>query len=326
MKHRSKMVYLLIPLILTMVALFLLSAVKILESLLLPKIDVPDQMVTRTIVRDGISYYPRQDITVILFVGTDEDGPVLDSGSYNNKASADMLTLLILDDTNESCTILSIDRDTMTDVPTLGLRGESAGTVYSQIATSHNYGSGMEDSCENTKKAVSNLFYGLAVDYCFCMGMGGIQMLNDAVGGVEVTIQEDFSAVDPTLVQGQTLRLNGEQAYHYVRSRMGVGSQLNTSRMDRQREYMQSFVHSLRESYHHDPMFLTELWEELSAYVVTDCSTMSLNHLVSQYIDYELVRSLTPAGESVKGQKYQEFHVDSEALDSLIIELFYSPK
>ncbi len=326
MKHRSKAVYLLIPLLLIMVALFLLSGVKLLESVLLPSVNVPEQIATRTIVKDGISYYPRQDITVILLIGTDESGPVLNSGSYNNKASADMVSLLVLDSSIQTCTLVSLDRDTMMDIPVLGLKGKYAGSVYAQLATSHNYGSGLEDSCENTKKAVSDFLYGLTVDYCFCMSMGGIRVLNDAVGGVEVTVREDFSAVDPTLVMGETLRLSGDQAYHYVHSRMGVGSQLNTSRMSRQKEYMTGFVYALRESYHKDPLFLTDLWDEISPYVVTDCSTVSLNHLVTQYIDYDLVRTLSPRGESIQGEKYQEFYADPEALSSLIIELFYQVK
>ncbi len=326
MKIRSKAAYLLIPAILIMVGVFLFSGVKFMEALLLPKVDVPSQFTSRTIVRNGVAYYPRQDITVILLIGTDEDGPVLDSGSYNNKGSADMISLLVLDDSTENCTLLSIDRDTMTNIPVLGLRGEPAGTVYAQLATSHNYGSGMEDSCENTKKAVSDYLYGLTIDYCFCMSMGGIQMLNDAVGGVVVTVQDDFSEVDSTLVKGQTLRLNGEQAYHYVHSRMGVGSQLNSSRMERQKEYMQNFVHSLREAYDKDSLFLAELWEKISPYVVTDCSVSGLNHLISEYIDYEMTVSVSPRGESVAGKKFQEFYPDPDALDDLIIQLFYKQK
>jgi hypothetical protein len=35
---------------------------------------------------------------------------------------------------------------------------------------------------------------------------------------------------------------------------------------------------------------------------------------------------VSPIGENVKGKEYYEFHVDEDALDSLILELFYSPK
>ena len=85
MRQRARYTYLLIPFILLMVCLFLFSAVKLLESALLPKIDVGEQVKSRTIVRDGISYYPRQDIKVILLIGTDTNGSVQSSGSYNKE-------------------------------------------------------------------------------------------------------------------------------------------------------------------------------------------------------------------------------------------------
>lgn len=326
MKHSSKHAYLLIPVILLMVALFLFSGVKLLESVLLPKVDVQEQFVTRTIVREGISYYPRLDISVVLLIGTDIDGKVQSSGSYNNKASADMVALLVFDEAKEEFYVLSLNRDTMMDIPVLGLNGRQAGTVYSQLATSHNYGSGLADSCENTRKAVSDFLYGLTIDHYFCMNMDGIGILNDSVGGVEVQIHEDFSAVDPSLKQGSTMILNGEQAYSFVRSRSGVGSQLNTSRMERQRQYMEGFVDSLRESLSLDEMFFAELWKNISDYAVTDCSTVVLNSLASDYADYRFAGSLTPEGENVLGEKYYEFYADEKLLDELILKLFYHEK
>lgn len=324
MKYRSTGMFMLIIAILLMVALFLFSCVKLLESTLLPKVDVQEQFQTRTIVRDGVSYYPRQDINVVLLIGTDTDGKIQDSGSYNNKSSADMVALLVFDEDREEFYVLSLNRDTMLDIPVLGLNGRQAGSVYAQLATSHNYGSGMSDSCENTRKAVSDFLYGLTIDHYFCMNMDGIGILNDSVGGVEVEIQDDFSQVDPSLVQGSTMVLNGEQAYSFVRSRASmVGSKLNVSRMDRQRQYMEGFVDSLRESLTLDEMFFAELWKNISDYAVTDCSTVVLNSLASDYADYRFAGSLTPEGENVLGEKYYEFYADEKLLDELILKLFY---
>lgn len=326
MKHRSKTAYLLIPVILVMVALFLLSGVKLLESILLPKLNVQEQLATRTIVRDGVSYYPRQDIQVILLVGTDVDGKIESSGSYNNKASADMVALLVFDEATEEFRVLNLNRDTMMDIPILGLNGRQAGTVYAQLATSHNYGTGLVDSCENTCEAVSEFLYGLNIDHYFCMNMDGIAILNDSVGGVEVRIEEDFSKIDPTLVQGSTMVLNGEQAYSFVRSRAGVGSQLNLSRMDRQRQYMEGFTKSLQTALSNDDLFFTKLWDDISCYAQTDCSAVVLNRLASEYGTYRFAGSLTPTGENILGEKYYEFYADEAQLDKLILELFYQEK
>ncbi len=326
MKHRSKAVYLLIPLILALVALFLLSVVKLLESALLPKVDVSEQVVSRTIVRDGVSYYPRQDIQVVLLTGTDVDGKLESSDSYNNKASADMVALLIFDEATEEFRVMTLNRDTMMDIPVLGLNGRPAGTVYAQLATSHNYGSGLRDSCENTRKAVSDFLYGLTIDHYFCMNMDGIGILNDSVGGVEVRIDEDFSEVDSSLKQGTTMVLNGEQAYSFVRSRAGVGSQLNVSRMERQKQYMKGFVTSLQDTISSNELFFAELWEDISDFSQTDCSTVVLNRLATEYGHYRFAGVISPEGENVLGDKYYEFYVDEAQLDKLILELFYKEK
>ena len=43
-----------------------------------------DTFVSKTITRNGVDYFPRQDITVFLMMGIDQTGPVKSSDSYNN--------------------------------------------------------------------------------------------------------------------------------------------------------------------------------------------------------------------------------------------------
>lgn len=326
MTQKSRHVLLFMIAILLLAALLVFSAAQILEALLTTSQTEQPLQASKTIVRNGLEYFPRQDITVILLIGTDREGKAESSGSYNNKASADMVALLIFDETAKECTLLTVNRDTMMDIPILGLNSEPAGTTYAQLATSHNYGSGLDDSCENTKKAVSDFFYGLTIDYYFSLGMDGIRLLNDAVGGVEVTIEDDFSAVDPSLKQGSTIVLNGDQALSFVRSRMNVGTQLNLSRMARQEQYMEGFVAALHDNLDANALFMNDLWTQLSEYMITDCSTTVLNRLASDYSDYVFVRTVSPEGENIMGEKYYEFYVDEEKLDALILELFYELK
>lgn len=329
MKKRQKSPLVFIAVILLIAGVFVFSTVKVLESTMLsrnPVSSATEETRSKTLVRDGKEYFPRQDISVVLLIGTDVEGKAENSGSYNNKASADMVALMIFDESTKECSVLSLNRDTMMDIPVLGIGGKNAGSVYAQLATSHNYGSGLADSCENTKKAVSDFLYGLSIDYYFSMTMDGIGILNDGVGGVEVTVTDDFSEVSPDLPMGETIRLRGEQAYTYVRSRMNVGSQLNISRMDRQRQYMEGFMNSLSSSLDNNSTFFTDLWTQLSGYVVTDCTPVVMNQLATRYKDYHFVGSLTPDGENRLGEVYYEFHPDAEALDRLILEMFYQEK
>lgn len=312
-------------LILILLLGFMISGLQILESTVLQNGAVQDSTDRKTIIRDGIEYFPRQDITVLLVMGIDQFGPMQDSGYYRNEGSADMVMLMIFDEKNKDCSILYLNRDTMLEMPILGMDGQQAGTTYAQLAMSHTYGNGLESSCENTKKAVSDFLYGLQIDYYVSMNMNAISMINDAVGGVTVTVTDDFSEVDPTIPMGK-VTLKGQQAINYVQTRKGVGDQLNLSRIERQKDYIRGFTEAFRGVTERDAGFMAKTYEEMSSYVISDCSLNTISGLMSRFADFEICQIVSPVGENVKGKEYYEFHVDEDALDSLILELFYSPK
>lgn len=323
-KGLSRGLFLVITLLLVFVALY--SGLQILESAVLQTDGGGETGSGKTVTRNGIEYYPRQDITVVMLLGIDNQGPVKESESYDNPGAADMITLMIFDRKTEKCDLLVFNRDTMVEMPVIGLTGKPAGTYYGQLALSHTFGSGLEDSCVNTRTTVSNLLLGAPIDYYFAMNMDGIGILNDAVGGVEVTIEDDFSLVDPTLVMGQTIRLNGRQAVNFVRTRHNVGDQLNLSRMERHKAYMRGFATALKEKLEGDPLFASQLLEQVSDYTVTDCTGTVLNRLASDFGDYELGQILTPEGGNVLGEEYYEYRLDAEKLEQLALALFFEPK
>lgn len=303
----------------------IIGGLRILESTVFYQEPEELPVTSKTITRNGTKYYPRQDITVVMVLGIDETGPVVSSGSYRNTGEADAVILLVLDETNETYTILSLNRDTMLKMPVLGLGGKQAGTFYGQLALAHTYGEGLEDSCENTRNTVSDLLYGINIDYYVSMNMDAIAIINDAVGGVTVNVTDDFSQVDPSITMGE-MKLTGEQALRYVQSRMAVGSQLNISRMGRHEEYIQSLMKAVTDRQEERDMFYVELYEDISPYMVSDCSSTVINNLMNRCSDYTMADVITPAGENVLGKEYYEFHLDEEKLDELILHLFYSPK
>lgn len=323
-KNGKKIAYFCVILILVLVMIF--SGLQILESTIFyDGQGTAETIPSKTIVREGVEYFPRQDITVVMVLGIDQFGPVQPSGSYNNSGAADMVSVLIFDEKDESCSVLCLNRDTMLEMPVLGIGGREAGTIYQQLALSHTYGSGLEDSCENTKKAVSQFLYGISIDHYVSMNMDAISILNDAVGGVAVTVEDDFSDIDPTITMGQ-LTLNGQQAIHFVRTRKDVDDQTNISRMDRQEQYMDGFVEAFRNKQAESTEFILNAYDEVCDYIVTDCSVNAMNGLMSRYSDYTIKEVASLEGKNVLGGEYYEFHVDEEALDALILRLFYAPK
>lgn len=311
---------------LILLAIMLYSGFRILESTVFyePPVAVEDKQ-QKTIIRDGTEYFPRQNMTVVMVLGIDQYGVVEKSESYNNHGAADMIMLLTFDEEDEVCNILHLNRDTMVEMPVLGIGGREAGTLFGQLALSHTYGTGLEDSCENTRKTVSNLLYGLNIDHYVAMNMDAIAILNDAVGGVEVTVTEDFSQVDPSIKLGTTT-LMGEQAVTFVRTRKNVGDQLNLTRIERQKEYLDGFADAFRKKQEQSPDFIANAYRNVSDYIVTDCSVNAVSGMIDRYGRYSIGEVLTPPGENVMGNEYFEFYVDEAELDALILRLFYAPK
>lgn len=323
-KPKGSIVYFCIILLLVLVMIF--SGLQILESTIFHTGQESGRpTASKTIVRDGIEYFPRQDITVMMVLGIDKTGPVEASGSYNNSGLADVISLLIFDETNQNCRILQLNRDTMLNVRVLGLGGRYAGTRYGQLALSHMYGSGLEDSCENTRETVSQFLYGLHIDYYLSMNMDAISVMTDAVGGVQVEVKDDFSAVDPTIQMGLQL-LNGQQAINFVRTRKDVADQMNVTRMQRHREFMNGLLEGLRAKLDTEDGFALKTYDSVSPYVVTDCSGSVISAIADRYGDYPLVEIVSPEGENKMGDQYMEYYVDEEKLDELILRLFYAPK
>ena len=318
-------VFLLI-ILLVLVLVILYSGLRILESTVLYSPEAEEgQISSKTITRDGIAYFPRQDITVVMVLGIDQYGPVESSHYHRNNGSADSVMLLIFDETDRNCTVLYLNRDTMLNMDVLGVRGEYAGTNYGQLALAHTYGNGLEDSCENVKNTLMHFLHGLTVDYYVAMNMDAIPVLNDAVGGVTVHVKDDFSRVNPSITLGE-LTLRGDQVIDYVRTRKDVGDQKNVTRMERQKEYVDGFLNALYGKAQGNAEFLLEVYEKVAPYIVTDCSANTLSGMLDRYADFALTGAVTPAGENRIEEGHYAFYADEEKLDELVLELFYRAK
>ena len=281
---------------------------------------------SRPVEYNGKTYLPNNDIVAFLLIGVDSIGEMQSSGYFRNDSLADFICLIAFDTKSGSSTIIHINRDTMTDITILGMNDREVGETRAQIALSYSYGDGGESSCRNTKKAVSELLGDLNISYYLSMTMDAVPILNDAVGGVEVLVEDDFSAVDPTLQQGQRVTLRGDQALTFIRSRHHVGEMTNLSRMSRQVEYMQNFYLRFKKAIQNNPQFLVSSFKDISPYIVTNCSDRALSYISKKIGNSELKEVVSLPGEAVLGDTYMEYHLDQEQLQELILRIFYKEK
>lgn len=271
---------------------------------------------------NGTAYAKKEDLETVLLLGVDKfEGETPDG--YVNNQQADFLLLLVMDKQHETCTPIQLNRDTMTQIQILGVTGEPAGTFTGQLALAHTYGSGEEDSCENTVLAVSNLLYGMEIDHYVSLTMDGVALLNDLVGGVTVEVLDDFSGIDDSLVQGETVTLQGQQALTYVRSRGGLEDSTNLHRMERQRQYLAGLQEQVKKAAQSDSNFSLDALLQVNEYMVSDCTVNQLSDLINSMVTYEIEDIRTTQGEAQVGEEYMEFTVDEDALQQLVLEVFY---
>ena len=193
-------------------------------------------------------------------------------------------------------------------------------TIRQQIALAHAYGNGREQSCENNVKAVSMMLDDQPIDGYFSLNMGGIGVLVDLIGGVTLTITSDFSAVDPSLVEGETVTLDGEQALAYVRSRKDVDDQTNLARMERQRQFLKAFEEQIQGM---SPDFAVTAYEELSNYVITDIASGRAVDVADRLKRYTGLPLLTIDGENTVEDGYWAYNLNEDSLEQTILQLFY---
>ena len=284
-----------------------------------------DETYEQTITYNGKSYVFRDGIETVLVIGLDKFEGTTSQDSYNNDKQADFLSLVILDKDNDTATTLQINRDTIAQMNILGINGETVDTKKGQLALSHTYGSGGKDSCRNTVDAVSNFLYQTPIDHYVSITMDAVSQLNDMVGGVRLTVLEDFSAIDSSLVKGQEITLNGKQALTYVRARGSVADESNINRMQRQQQYMQALYEKVLKKSETDKEFISKAGLKLAEYMVSDCTVAQLERIAGFVAKYDVGEIQTIKGESKVGQEFMEFHPDEEALQKQIVELFYEP-
>ena len=278
---------------------------------------------TEYIEYNGKKYVLNPDIETILIGGVDKDGKIDMSEPNESGGHADMLFLVVVNNKTKTVDKIQINRDTMTEIDVLDDNFSVKGTAIAQIALSHAYGNGGSVSCLNTVKAVENLLFGIEINKYMFLNMGAMPIVNDFFGGVEVLVEDSFAGIDDTLVRGKRIKLNGEQAYNFLRSRKGLEDASNVNRMKRHRQYVDNMIDTIKDSVEKEEISVFDLYNEIYDYMATSLSASEITSLVVKTKDYTDNNIIVPKGEFNEENEFMEFYTDDEALRRLVMDLFY---
>ena len=226
---------------------------------------------------NDLEYTVKDNIKSYLFIGTDHSGNEDATDETYQGSMGDFLLVAILNKTAKTYGFVQLNRDLITDVQVLDEDGSIIGTSEEQLCTAHWYGSSRQQSCLNMVDAVSQALGGLSIDGYYSVGMDEITQLNHVIGGATVTIEDDFSKVDPSLKMGEKITLTDEQAFNYLQSRMEVGDGENESRMRRQRTYMEAVYDRVIDRVKAEKNFLEDITDTLGHAVTTDMNGEDFN-------------------------------------------------
>ena len=268
-------------------------------------------------------HYREHEITNYLIIGVDREN-VSQTTGYQNGGQADFLLVLSIDRISRSITPVMLDRDAMVEMQTYGVFGHPAGTRVMQLCLAQAYSGINIPGSVNTVETVEKLLHGIDIHHYVVMDMTAIPLVNDAIGGVEVTLYDDFTSFDPAMTKGVTLRLMGRQAEFFVRGRMTVADGSNASRMARQQQYLSGLLTQFRRAVKGDQVKLNQVLDAVEGHMTSDATENILLHDVNAYDDYEWNAMRILSGEhTVDAYGFAEFWVDEAALKRLVADIWF---
>ena len=159
------------------------------------------------------------------------------------------------------------------------------------------------------------------MDGYYALNMGGISELNDLVGGVPVTVTEDFLEIDPNLTVGETITMTGVDAEKFVRARMNMEDDRNELRMARQEVYLNSFIQQFDRLSEEE---ILTVYDKIMDYAVTNMGSGTFANLSSVCKSYTKLDSIKIDGTSQIENGYETFRMDDVSRVETALKLFYS--
>lgn len=282
----------------------------------------------RTRIYDSQEYQYNSLITTILYAGIDSEGRMEQTSTYSNKARADSIALVILDKKKQKMSILALNRDTMTQIRRYTREGDDLGLYTSHLGYAYSYGDGGKASCENLEEAVQLLLGDIPISDYVVTNRSSMSEINDLVGGVTVTVPNNDLAVQyPNLTQGSVVTLDDSNIEAFLRYRDTNKDFSNEGRIERQQTYISAYIGQLKKLLQEDPEGAWTKSQEMTDHLqtsITQSKYLGLAKLLES-ISFDDTDYYRPEGTDQLGDLHDEFYLDEDAMEKMILDLFYEP-
>ncbi|MGB3557033.1 MAG: LCP family protein [Geitlerinemataceae cyanobacterium] len=257
----------------------------------------------------GFGYQLSQPIH-ILILGVDG----IEGSDDRFSGHSDTILLLRFDPEEKSMALLSIPRDTQTEIPGVG---------FAKVNLA-NY----EGGSDLAKETISQLLDGIEIDRYVRIDTEALREVVDAVGGIEVFVPSAMSYTDRSQQLEIDLKpgwqiLNGAQAEQFSRFRQGAYGDIG--RVQRQ----QALIAALRDRLTHPTVFprLPQAIRIVEKYLDTDLNVSEMMALVNfgLHLDADGLKMVMLPGEFGNLETDGDWTIDAEGRDRILADYFQQP-
>ncbi|MFD7875346.1 LCP family protein [Streptomyces sp. NPDC059766] len=179
-------------------------------------------------------------------------------------SNADVQMVVHISADRSNATVMSIPRDTITDIPACkdSASGRSTAGYHGQINSALQYG----PACQ---VATVHQLTGIPIDHFVKLDFSGVVKMSDAVGGVSVCVSNDvYDTYSHLKLSKGTHTLTGEAALQFVRSRHGFGDGSDLGRTVSQHIFLSSMIRKFKSA--------GTLTDPTAVYGLADAATKAL--------------------------------------------------
>ena len=277
----------------------------------------------KTVEYNGVTYTLNENIVTVAAIGMDREAFGLEDDKIGTAGQADFILIAALDLKSGLVSPILIPRDTMVDVDQYTTDGQYVGVERMQICLSFAYGDGGKTSSRNVLTSAQRVLYGIPVHLYGVLDLAGIPALNDAIGGVSVTLPEDYGGKSA----GSRIMLHGTDAEKFVRSRDTQRMDSDTPRRARQIAYLNAYINKVTSAAIRDFGVVRNLYNTAMQYAFTNISLSRVTYMGTTLLQkgLNIADVTTLSGKLQPGDPYAEYILDEQAAFETVLHVFYTP-
>lgn len=270
------------------------------------------------IIYKGQRYKKNKDISPILFLGVDHADGLDDAVYLGRGGRSDTIYVFLLNKKEKTNTLLSISRDAMTEVDVYNPEGRYYYSGIMQVTMQYAYGNSDKNSSQLAEKTISELLYDLDFDAYLSVNLDAVSDVVDMLGGMTITMPEDYSYIDPRYKKDEELTLDSWEVEWLLRYRDKSQLESNDDRMKRQTVLLETAVEELKAR--GILSMVSEILDLTKNNITTNAGVETIKKIASFPISKD---SYSVPGDNRAGEIHAEFYVDGKALMDLLVKLFY---